>query len=87
MIITSDQIISGLIGCFGGGGTGWAVAKTIIKNAAKEAVKDDIDTINKKIDRIEENYVTCKFCTMQHDNLTETLKSMDSKLDILINKG
>jgi len=49
-------------------------------------IKDQFSTINKTIEKMKEDYQTCKYCEMQHVNLTKTLQSMDGKLDILIEK-
>lgn len=64
-----------------------------IKDIAKEALKGDVEELKSDIrdlhiraNKIEDNYVTCKFCNTQHDTLTKTLSSMDGKLDILIAK-
>lgn len=82
-----------LLSFFGGGGLGFIAIKLFIKNEAHSALQQDIETLkaedealHKRINFVENEYVTCKFCNMQHSNLSTTLNSMDRKLDILIEK-
>jgi hypothetical protein len=91
--ITIQDVCIFLLSFFGGGGLGMIAVKLFIKNEAKEAVKEDIkelkqedDSLHKRINWVEKEYVTCKYCNMQHQNLATTLSSMDRKLDILIDK-
>ena len=84
MHITTADIITFLLSIFGGGGTGYAAVRLFMQKEAKEALKDEIVEIKKNIEGIQDNYVTCKFCNMQHSNLDGMLKSIDGKLDILI---
>lgn len=88
MEISSEQIIAFLASFFGGGGVGFTAVKMFMKNEAKLALKEEIEDIKKELKNIQDDYVTCKFCNMQHSNLDGMLKSINSKLDILIaNKG
>lgn len=87
---TSDLIIF-LVSFFGGGGLGFVFIKLFIKNEARNAIEPDIknlkaadDSLHKRINFIENEYVTCKYCDMQHSNLDTLLNSMDRKLDKLI---
>ena len=57
-----------LIALFGGSGAGFGVAKILIENEAKKALKPDIDSLWGAINKNNDEYVTCKFCNMQHDN-------------------
>lgn len=84
MHITTADIITFLLSIFGGGGIGYAAVRLFMQKEAKEALKDEIVEIKKDIEGIQDNYVTCKFCNMQHSNLDGMLKSIDGKLDILI---
>lgn len=91
--INGHDICIFLFSFFGGGGLGMLAVKLFIKNEAEKAVKEDLlelkaedDSLHKRINWVEKEYVTCKYCTMQHSNLTTTLNSMDRKLDILIEK-
>ena len=84
MHITMADIMTFLLSIFGGGGIGYATVRLFMQKEAKEALKDEIVEIKKDIEGIQDNYVTCKFCNMQHSNLDGMLKSIDGKLDILI---
>lgn len=82
-----------LFSFFGGSGLGMLAVKLFIKNEARKAVETDIselksedEALHKRINWVENEYVTCKYCNMQHSNLATTLNSMDHKLDILIEK-
>ena len=86
LLITSDQLISGAVALFSGGGAGWVIVKTLIKDEAIKANRPDIEVLTKRLEKVEDDYVTCKYCNMMHKNLDDTLKSIDDKLDILINK-
>lgn len=76
-------IISSLIG----GGIGYTFVRLFMQHEAKEALKEDLKTLWKKVGDIEEDYVTCKYCDMQHKNIENTLQNMNHKLDILIERG
>lgn len=84
MHITTADIITFLLSIFGGGGIGYATVRLFMQKEAKEALKDEIVEIKKDIKGIQDDYVTCKYCNMQHSNLDGMLKSINSKLDILI---
>ncbi|MDD3238212.1 MAG: hypothetical protein PHV37_08975 [Candidatus Gastranaerophilales bacterium] len=60
-----------IISIFGSGGIGWIFARLAIKDLIRTELQ---------------NYVECKYCNMQHDNLTGMMKSINKKLDILIKK-
>lgn len=70
----------------GSAGVTFAIAKILMRSEARAELKDDLEKVHERINENEKNFVTCKFCTMQHDNLTKTLQSMDNKLDTLISK-
>ena len=77
-----------------GGGAGFAVGKGFLKYEAKEAVKDEIKELkdndadlHTRITKVEGDYVTCKYCTMQHTNQDKNFESINNKLDILINNA
>lgn len=57
-----------------------------IKEVVQNSEKADTD-LHQRINQVEQTYVTCKYCEMQHHNLETTLKSMDDKLDIIIKQG
>lgn len=82
-----------LLSFFGGGGLGILAVRLFIKNEAHDALKEDIaalkaadEALHKRINFVENEYVTCKYCNMQHSNLTTVVNSIDRKLDILINE-
>lgn len=82
-----------LFSFFGGGGLGMLAVKLFIKNEAQKALEKDIaelkaedESLHKRINWVENEYVTCKYCNMQHSNLATTMNCMDHKLDILIEK-
>ena len=82
-----------MLSFFGGGGLGMLAVKLFIKNEAQKALEKDIaelkaedESLHKRINWVENEYVTCKYCNMQHSNLATTMNCMDHKLDILIEK-
>jgi len=89
-----QQLLICVVGGFiGGGGGAYTILRTLVRSEAKEALKDVIDELKEadkalhgRINKNEDEFVTCKFCTMQHDNLSKTLESMDKKLDLVISK-
>ena len=87
MQVNVTDIIAFLVSFFGGGGLGYTTVKLFMKSEARAALKDEIEEIKEDIKEIQDDYVTCKYCTMQHNNLDGMLKSINSKLDILINKA
>lgn len=93
MHIDIKDIFVFLISFFSGGGLGLIAVKLFIQHQAKVAVKDDLKRIEqnlidlkKDVNDALKNYVDCKYCSMQHENLNVLLKSMNSKLDIIIEK-
>lgn len=87
MQVNITDIIAFLVSFFGGGGLGYTAVKLFMKSEARAALKDEIQDLKTSIKDIESDYVTCKYCNMQHSNLDGMLKSINSKLDILINKA
>ena len=87
MQVNGTDIIAFLVSFFGGGGLGYTAVKLFMKSEARAALKDEIEEFKKDIKEIQDDYVTCKYCNMQHSNLDGMLKSINSKLDILINKA
>lgn len=64
----------------------FAIAKTLMRSEARIELKEDLEKLHERANIIEKDFVTCKFCTMQHSNIDKTLQSMDNKLDTLISK-
>lgn len=91
--VTTHDVVVFLLSFFGGGGLGMLAVKLFIKNEAQKALEKDIaelkaedESLHKRINWVESEYVTCKYCNMQHSNLVTTMNCMDHKLDILIEK-
>ena len=70
----------------GSGGLVLLAVNSTIKSKAREELSEDLKGLHSRINNVENNYVTCKYCSMQHENLGTILKSMDGKLDILLKK-
>ena len=97
MQIELNDLFTFLFSFFGGGGLGFIAIKLFMRKEAKEAVKGDLIKIEESIkdlkaevteavSKMANDYVTCKFCNMQHENLNTLLKCMDDKLDVLIER-
>ena len=97
MQINANDIINFLLFLFGGGGIGFMAVKLFMQREAKTAVKEDLAKIEMSLKelkkelaettkKISDDYVTCKYCNMQHENLNTLLKCMDDKLDVLIER-
>lgn len=97
MHIEFNDIMTFLLSFFGGSGLGLISVKLFIREESKKAVKEDLATIKTSVKelkqevseivkRMADEYVTCKFCDLQHENLNTLLKCMDDKLDILIER-
>ena len=77
-------IITTIITSVLGGGIGATIVRLLMRNEAKEALKDDLGKINTDIENIEQKYVTCAVCSATHNSLSSTLKDIGHKLDLLI---
>lgn len=97
MQINASDVINFLVSFFGGGGLGFMAVKLFMQREAKIAVKEDLTKIEtslkelkkelaEAIKKMSDDYVTCKYCNMQHENLNTLLKCMDDKLDVLIER-
>ena len=92
-IPSSQDIITFIVSLFGGSAIGWLFVKYHIQNEAKAALAEDIKHIHEALDghdkrmqAIEHDYVQCRFCDMQYKSVHSLLDSMDSKLNILLEK-
>ncbi len=90
---SSQDIITFIVSLFGGSAIGWLFVKYHIQNEAKAALTEDLHNIHKTLDEhdkrmqsIEHDYVQCRFCDMQYKSVHSLLDSMDSKLNILLEK-
>lgn len=93
MHIGIKDIVVFLLSFFSGGGLGLLAVKLFIQQQAKAAVNEDIMKIENSLEELRKdvkvalkNYVDCKFCNMQHENLNVLLKTMNNKLDIILEK-
>lgn len=84
-------IITTVISSLFGGGLGATIVRLFMRNEAKEALKDDLkkisdnfEKVDEDIKRIESDYVACRVCNATHNSLTQTLKDMSHKLDLLL---
>lgn len=77
-------IISSIISSLLGGSFGSYIMRLIMKNEAKEALKDDLEKIDADIRHIEKNYVTCSVCQATHSSTNKILEDMNNKIDMLL---
>lgn len=90
--VTLSQLLA-FFGISGSAAMGASVAvfKLLIEKEAMKATKEkfdetkqNIEGLEEKLEKVKQDYVTCKFCLSQHNSLDKTLSSIDRKLDILI---
>lgn len=77
-------IILTLVSSVTGGGLGSYIMRLIMKNEAKEALKPELEKIDKDISNIKASYVNCLVCNSKHSSVDTILADMNKKLDILI---
>ena len=77
-------IISTVISSLLGGGFGSYIMRLIMKNEAKEALRDDLAKIDSDIRNIEKNYVTCAVCQATHSSTNKILEDMNNKIDMIM---
>ena len=77
-------IIITLISSVTGGGFGSYIMRLIMKNEAKEALKPELQKIERELQDIKEDYVTCQVCNSKHSSVDTILTDMNHKLDLLI---
>ena len=77
-------IILCIISSFLGGGLGATIVRLLMQNEAKKALAPDLDLLNKKIDNIEAEYVTCRECIANHNSVNNTLSELNRKLDLIL---
>ena len=77
-------IIVTLISSVTGGGLGSYIMRLIMKNEATEALKPELEKIEKELQDIKEDYVPCQVCSSKHSSVDTILTDMNHKLDILI---
>ena len=76
----ANTILSSLVSALISSGILLFIGKAVIR----EVLRDDIKRIEDKISRVEKDYVTCAYCATQNEHTTGLFKSIDSKLEILI---
>ena len=79
-MLSENQIITAILSAFLSGGTAIGVVKLYVKNEAIEATKPLFEEIKTLVELKQNKEV----CMIHHHNLDERLKSIDKKLDILI---
>lgn len=77
-------IIMCVISSFLGGGVGATVVRLFMQNEAKKALAPDIEAIKNKIKSVEDEYVTCRECTANHNSVNNTLAELNRKLDLIL---
>lgn len=77
-------IIITLISSVTGGGLGSYIMRLIMKNEAKEALKPELQKIERTLNDIQKDYDTCKECTSKHTSVDTLFSDINRKLDILI---
>lgn len=92
-IPSAQDTIAFCVALVTGSGLGCLFVKYHIRNEAKAALAEDIsaihehlETLDKKASDIEHDYVQCRFCDMQYNSVHSLLNSMDSKINILLEK-
>jgi chaperonin cofactor prefoldin len=70
-----------------GGGILWIMIKAIVKTEARNELNKDLDKLHQRINGVEKNFVACKYCDLQHDNLNKRLdtleKNINNRFDVL----
>lgn len=98
MNIPTETIITFAASFLGGGSVGFSMVRAYMHSEAKKALKPEFarhdgdieelktkdDALHKRINHVENEYVQCRYCDMQHDNLKTTLDGINHKLDIIL---
>lgn len=89
--IIVSTVLTAIISSILGGGLGATIVRLLMRKEAQDALKEDLDKIsdnfkkvNEDIERIESDYVACRVCNATHSSLSQTLKDMSHKLDLLL---
>lgn len=77
-------IVMCIISSFVGGGFGATIVRLLMRNEAKEALKPDLQKIDKRIDDIENEYVTCRECVANHNSVNNILNDLNRKIDMIL---
>ena len=84
MHINNSDVIHFLCSFFGAGGLGLVAIKVLMQKEAEKVIKPIAEEILKEIEKIQENYVTCKFCDATRETTQVSLSEINKKLDLLI---
>lgn len=84
MHITNSDVIHFCCSFFGGSGLGFLAIKLFIQKEAEKVLKPVLEKIEKDIEKIQDEYVTCKFCDATRESVQSTLFEINKKLDLLI---
>jgi enoyl-[acyl-carrier-protein] reductase (NADH) len=57
----------------GSAAVAFAIVKTLVRAEARKELATDVEKLHERINEIEKDYVTCKFCNTQHDNLNTNI--------------
>ena len=77
-------VVTTILSSLFGGGLGATIVRLLMRNEAKEALKDDLEKIDADIRHIEKNYVTCSVCNATHSSTNAILQDMNRKIDMLL---
>jgi len=86
MHLDTSAIVTIIVSLLGSGGLCWVVIKILLKDTIKEVMKEEIKDIYNEIDYIKDQFVTCVRCNDRHKAVDDTFKSIDTKLDLIIEK-
>lgn len=88
-----QDIIVFIVALLASSGIGCLFVKYHIQHEARAAMAEDVGALHDKIHELEQraatiehDYVQCRFCDMQYKSMRTILESMDSKINILLNK-
>ena len=60
----------------GSAGITFAIAKILMRSEARAELKEDLEKLHERINENEKDFVTCKFCNTQHDNLNTNISDI-----------
>ena len=84
MSLEVHPIIMCIISSVLGGGLGATIVRLLMRNEAKEALAPDLERIDKRIEDMEQEYVTCRECIANHNSVNTSLAELNRKVDIIL---
>lgn len=66
------------------GGLAFWVARKFVQAEVNDVVSKDIQLLHDRISKMKDEYVTCKFCMTQHDNINNRLKEVSDGVKSII---